>query len=624
MIGTTLGSHRIVERIGDGGMGAVYRATDVMLHRDVAIKVLRPELSRQAGLVERFRDEAVALARLNHPNIATLYGLGTQGEDLYMVMEYVRGDTLERVLERSGRLAWHRAAELACRVLDALDHAHDMGVVHRDIKPANVMLARNGAVKVMDFGIARMRDRTRQTQFGRAVGTPLYMSPEQLRGEDVDGRTDLYSLGVVLYELVTGELAFQADSDYSLMMAQLHEMPAAPSTRVRDVPRAIDDIVFTAVAKSAHDRFPTAADFRDALERALRIAPATTATPSRERVAATRLADAPFEGSTAAAAAPVAVSDPALPATRLAPAAMAGMPPSTDIAETRLGAASLPETRLALDTPAAGIGATRAAEHAPARRPAPGTARTPVRGIRDWRVAAAAAMVIASTALIVRTVRSPDEPGPTTNRPADSARVVAAPDTVTTRVATDTASRTGAGAADVPRSSVPGFVLPPIRTADDAPPPPPKDDRPSRDRAESPPPKGRDTSVPAEEPVRPAPRTEVSAARQITGAVGRFIGLIQARDATVLAGLLADGDRAGEQLLALMRSVPVTADAPEVDAPSDPSDGRASVGFATQLHWRTPFGGNRSGRVRFSADVVQRAGEWTLARWRIVDAPPLK
>ena len=164
MIGRVVGNYRIVDRLGDGGMGSVYRAVDRMLDREVAIKVLRPDLARKEALVERFRQEAKALARLSHPRIATLHGLEQHGDELLMIMEFVRGDTLEAIVERSGRITWPRACELCIAVLDALDHAHDMGVVHRDIKPANVMLAHNGAVKVMDFGIARMLGRSRQTQ----------------------------------------------------------------------------------------------------------------------------------------------------------------------------------------------------------------------------------------------------------------------------------------------------------------------------------------------------------------------------------------------------------------------------------------------------------------------------
>ncbi|MBC7842637.1 MAG: protein kinase [Gemmatimonadaceae bacterium] len=266
MIGTQLGNYRVVSRLGEGGMGTVYRAVDTMLDRDVALKVLRPELARQAALVERFRAEAVALARLRHEHIAALYGLDRQGEEFVMVMEYVSGETLESRLAREGTMNWQQAVPIMRGVLEALGHAHVRGVVHRDIKPANVMVDGDGTVKVMDFGIARLMGENRQTRAGVAIGTPSYMAPEQLRGEDVDGRTDLYAAGALLFELLTGRVAFQADSDYSLMMQQLNEPPPAPSTITGEVPRALDAAVARAMAKKPEQRFATAGEFSKALD----------------------------------------------------------------------------------------------------------------------------------------------------------------------------------------------------------------------------------------------------------------------------------------------------------------------------------------------------------------------
>jgi tRNA A-37 threonylcarbamoyl transferase component Bud32 len=266
MIGSQLGNYRVISRLGEGGMGTVYRATDTMLDRDVALKVLRPELARQAELVERFRAEAVALARLRHEHIAALYGLDRQGDDLVMVMEYVSGETLEARLARLGPMSWTEVVSVMRGVLAALGHAHVRGVVHRDIKPANVMIDGDGTVKVMDFGIARLMGENRQTRAGVAIGTPSYMAPEQLRGEDVDGRTDLYAAGALLFELITGRVAFQADSDYSLMMQQLNEPPPAPSTIVPGVPRALDAAVSRAMAKKPAQRFASATDFARVLD----------------------------------------------------------------------------------------------------------------------------------------------------------------------------------------------------------------------------------------------------------------------------------------------------------------------------------------------------------------------
>jgi eukaryotic-like serine/threonine-protein kinase len=284
VIGAQLGNYRVESRLGEGGMGTVYRAVDVMLDREVALKVLRRELASQPLLVDRFRAEAVALARLRHENIAALYGLDRQGDELVMVMEYVSGETLEARIARAGPMRWQDAIVVMRGVLAALGHAHVRGVVHRDIKPANVMVDAEGMVKVMDFGIARMMGESRQTRAGVAIGTPSYMAPEQLRGEDVDGRTDLYSAGALLFELLTGRVAFQADSDYALMMQQLNDPPARPSTIVAGIPRELDAVISRAMAKRPAERFATATQFTEAVS--LIEPDAVTAEPIRHAASA--------------------------------------------------------------------------------------------------------------------------------------------------------------------------------------------------------------------------------------------------------------------------------------------------------------------------------------------------
>src|SRR5215468_5816484 len=206
MINTVVGNYKIVEKIGEGGMGAVYKGVDLMLEREVAIKALRPELARQPDVVERFRAEAVTLARLNHPNIATLFSFLRQGDDYFMVMEFVRGETLESLLRRAGAMPLDRATTVFCQALEGIDHAHKMGIIHRDIKPANMMLTQSGSIKVMDFGIARVLGTARITRQGSVIGTVEYMSPAQVRGQDTDARSDIYSLGILLYEMLTGRV----------------------------------------------------------------------------------------------------------------------------------------------------------------------------------------------------------------------------------------------------------------------------------------------------------------------------------------------------------------------------------------------------------------------------------
>ena len=265
MIGNVVGSYKIAAKIGEGGMGAVFKGIDLMLEREVAIKMLRPELASQPNVVERFRSEAVTLAKLNHPNVATLFSFLRQGEDFFMVMEFVRGETLESLIRKSGAMPCDRAISLFCQALEGIDHAHKMGIVHRDIKPANMMLTETGTLKVMDFGIARVLGTSRMTRQGNIVGTIEYMSPEQVRGQETDARSDIYSLGILLYEMLTGRVPFSSDSEYDLMQMQIETAPQPPRVFSAQIPVVVEQAIMRALAKKAEARFQGAADFRNAL-----------------------------------------------------------------------------------------------------------------------------------------------------------------------------------------------------------------------------------------------------------------------------------------------------------------------------------------------------------------------
>ncbi len=265
MLGTVVGNYRITEKIGEGGMGEVFRGVDLELERDVAIKMLRPELARQQDVVERFRAEARALAKLNHPNIATLYSFLQHEGDYFMVMEFVRGESLDVALRRFGAMSCERAVPLFCQALDGMEQAHRLKIIHRDIKPGNIMLTDTGSLKVMDFGVARVLGAARSTRHGQIVGTVEYMSPEQIKGEEADARSDIYSLGILLYEMLTGRAPFNSTSEYELMKEQVEKAPPPPTVFAAHIPLAVEEPIMRALAKKPEARFKSALEFRAAL-----------------------------------------------------------------------------------------------------------------------------------------------------------------------------------------------------------------------------------------------------------------------------------------------------------------------------------------------------------------------
>jgi serine/threonine-protein kinase len=272
MIGTTVGKYRFVALLGRGATGIVYKAVDNTLDREVAIKVLNP-LYADGDIMKRFRSEATTLARLSHPEIATIHELLRTDTNLLMVMELVRGQTLEDLAERKGPMPPELAGHILDGILSALEHAHRAGIVHRDLKPANVMVTALGGVKIMDFGIARVRGAEHMTNDGCAVGTPAYMAPEQVLGDEVDGRADLYAVGLILYRLLAGQLPFDADTPMVMLQKQVSETPPPLERYRQDLPDWCDVVVQRALAKAPTDRFQTAEEFRAAVGRAIGLAP---------------------------------------------------------------------------------------------------------------------------------------------------------------------------------------------------------------------------------------------------------------------------------------------------------------------------------------------------------------
>jgi len=266
MIGKILGNrYRIVEKIGDGGTAFVFKGLDTILNRHVTVKVLRPEYAGDQDFVRRFRREAQAAAGLSHPNIVSVYDVGHENGVHYIVMEYVQGRSLKALIEEMGRLNIYQAAEYAANIALALSHAHKHGIIHRDVKPHNILISDDGRVKVTDFGIAQAVTASTLTYSGEILGSVHYFSPEQARGGATDEKSDIYSLGIVLYEMLTGRIPYSGESPVSVAVKHLQEPFPDPEEVNPQIPRALCQIVRKAVEKDPRYRFQTAREMADAL-----------------------------------------------------------------------------------------------------------------------------------------------------------------------------------------------------------------------------------------------------------------------------------------------------------------------------------------------------------------------
>ncbi len=261
------GRYEIREILGIGGMAVVYKAYDNVENRTVAIKILRKEYATNEEFLNRFKNESKAISLLSHPNIVKIYDVSFGDLIQYIVMEYIEGITLKEFIEREGSLSWKDAVYYTIQILRGLQHAHDRGIVHRDVKPQNIMLLPDGTIKVTDFGIARFARSEQKTMTDKAIGSVHYISPEQARGETTDERTDIYSVGVILYEMLTGRLPFQADSAVSVAIMQLQKDPQLPTEINGSIPMGVEQITMHAMQKNTVNRYKSSSEMLCDLER---------------------------------------------------------------------------------------------------------------------------------------------------------------------------------------------------------------------------------------------------------------------------------------------------------------------------------------------------------------------
>lgn len=379
---------QIESLIARGGMATVFKGTDLTLGRTVAIKILSEELAEDPSFVARFRLEAQAAASLTHPNIVAVYDTGSDRDTHYIVMEYLEGRTLHQILNEDGTVPPEQVARIGAEVAEALAEAHDKGIVHRDVKPGNIMISRNGNAKVMDFGIAKAATAGNLTQVGSILGTVAYLSPEQARGEPVDGRSDIYSLGALLYQMLTGGLPLKGDTYVEMVHKLNNQDPPRPSETNPAIPRKLDAVIMRTLAKEPGDRYQTgtelAADLLDSIrEPAGTAAVAPPLASATDKTTVAPVARAHKDDSTRVM--PAAAAPPAQRVVRQAP------PPGSNTGKTLIGVAaiiallaiafvmfrSIGNTTTNDPTPAPPVTTSPVAPPAPAPQPAPRPAPQP-------------------------------------------------------------------------------------------------------------------------------------------------------------------------------------------------------------------------------------------------------
>ncbi|MDR3596199.1 Stk1 family PASTA domain-containing Ser/Thr kinase [Clostridium sp.] len=264
MVGTLLlNRYELLEKIGEGGMGIVYKAKCSLLNRFVAVKILKSELSTNEDFIARFKREANSVANLSYPGIVSIYDVGVENNINFIIMEYIKGKTLKQIIKENSRLSPLKTLEISSQIAKALQYAHKNNIIHRDVKPDNIILTEDNIVKLMDFGIAKVTDSVTLTNSNKIIGSVHYFSPEQAKGKFIDHRTDIYSLGIVMYEMITGQVPFNGDTSISIAMMHIQEPIIPPQEIIHDIPENINKVILKALEKDPIDRFQTAKELFD-------------------------------------------------------------------------------------------------------------------------------------------------------------------------------------------------------------------------------------------------------------------------------------------------------------------------------------------------------------------------
>jgi serine/threonine-protein kinase len=397
MVGTIVGTYRLEERLGDGGLGAVYRAVDGASGREAAFRIFAREVSADAMLADRLRAMAPALKKLQHPNIAAFFELVTLGPDLALFLEFVPGASLDKVRQAAGRLDTNVSVSCAVQVLRALEFAHGAGVLHHALRPSNVMVTRQGTVKVLDFGIGHAFGANRKTREDRLLTVLAYLAPEQIQNQPGDARSDIYAVGVLLYEMLTGRLPFDHKTEFALRQAHLSEPPVAPRMLVPGLPEWLDQAVLRALAKNPASRYQNATEFRAVLEAALGLSTSREAAIVRQRDGASL--------ETFAAAPPIPSPSPSVTSATVA----VGADEATTVRSQGAVGRDAAETVMAVQAGAAAADAMRAKVPQTPVLPAPRGAK---RGILFLGASAIAVLGLAAAGFYYVSTRQPALPTP--------------------------------------------------------------------------------------------------------------------------------------------------------------------------------------------------------------------